>query len=67
MINSNTHQELTYCSPNASACYKEVSTSDPYGCSISCTGLYADIEFTEDNILVDSLQKAVTDLVAKGE
>ena len=28
-----------------------VSVSDTYGCMVSCTGLYADVEFMEDTVL----------------
>ena len=42
--------DVQFCSPNASICYTEVlqETSD---CDVSCTGLYADVVFTEDTIL----------------
>ena len=43
-------QDVSYCSPASSACAREVSSS-LHGCSVSCTGLYADIEFAEDKIL----------------
>ena len=36
-----------YCSPNASSCYAAVS-KDIHGCKISCTGLYADVMYTDD-------------------
>ena len=43
-------KDVHFCSINASACYTEISqeTSD---CLIPCTGLYADVVFTEDKIL----------------
>ena len=41
---------VQFCSPTASTCYTAVleETSD---CDVSCTGLYADVVFTEDKIL----------------
>ena len=40
----------TFCSPDKSACYTAVS-SNITGCMVSCTGLYADVQFTEDRLL----------------
>ena len=59
-------QDISYCLPSSSPCYTAVSTTDTYNCSVSCTGLYADVEFTEDQVLVDSVQKELTQLVAIG-
>ena len=39
-----------FCSPNASTCYTDVS-DETSGCNVSCTGLYADVVFTEDTVL----------------
>ena len=39
-----------FCAPNASACYTAVS-KNTYSCLVSCTGLYADVQFTTDRIL----------------
>ena len=38
------------CSPSAAACYTAVSKNIT-GCSVSCTGLYADVQFTEDKLM----------------
>ena len=38
------------CAPSAVDCYTAVSL-EATDCGVSCTGLYADIEFTEDKIL----------------
>ena len=43
-------QEFTLCSPKKSACYTAVSRNITV-CSASCTGLYADVQFTEDRII----------------
>ena len=43
-------QDVQFCSPNVSACYKKVQDK-PSNCGVSCTGLYADVEFTKDTIL----------------
>ena len=43
-------EKPTFCSPDKSACYTAVS-SNITGCMVSCTGLYADIDFTEDRLL----------------
>ena len=43
-----------------------VSTTETYGCSVSCTGLYADVYFKEDSILGDDFQKELRDILAKG-
>ena len=37
----------TLCSPAAMACYTQVARED-FGCRDSCTGLYADVEYTKD-------------------
>ena len=60
-------QDDMFCSPNDSPCLASVSTTHTYGCEVSCTGLYADVHFTEDNILSKSWQQTVTELAAKGE
>ena len=39
-----------FCSPDQSDCYKAVSRNIT-GCMVSCTGLYADVMFTEDRLL----------------
>ena len=39
-----------FCSPDQSACYTAVSKNIT-GCTLSCTGLYADVQFAEDRIL----------------
>ena len=49
-----------------SPCYTAVSTTDTYNCSVSCTGLYADVQFTEDHVLRDSVLKEVAEMLAKG-
>ena len=46
-------QSPSFCAPNASSCYRAVSTSDTYGCLVSCTGLYADMTFSEDSLYKD--------------
>ena len=43
-----------------------VSTTDTYNCNVSCTGLYADIEFTDDQVLSDSIHKEVAEVLARG-
>ena len=42
-------QSPTFCSPNATSCYTAVSR-DTHGCKVACTGLYADVQFTEDDL-----------------
>ena len=42
-----------FCAPNASTCYKNT-----YSCMVSCTGLYADVQFTEDRILAKDKKTA---------
>jgi hypothetical protein len=44
----------TFCSPDQSACYTAVSRNIT-GCMVSCTGLYADVQFTEDRLLQEDL------------
>ena len=36
-----------FCSPNASTCYQALA-KDNHGCRVSCTGLYADLTYTND-------------------
>ena len=43
-------EDPVFCSPKSSSCYTTVSRDDQ-GCRVSCTGLYADVEFIEDKIL----------------
>ena len=43
-------KEPTVCSPAAFGCYTQVS-SNFHGCLVSCTGLYADVQFTPDDKL----------------
>ena len=59
-------QDPIFCSPKAFSCYSEISKTDTYGCGVSCTGLYADVHFTEDKLLGKSLEQIVTELAAKG-
>ena len=40
----------TFCSPDKSACYTAVSRNIT-DCMVSCTGLYADVQFSEDRLL----------------
>ena len=47
------------------ACYTAVAKVDP-GCGISCSGLFADVEFTEDDI-VAKIENAVRRLENKGK
>ena len=44
-----------------SACYKAVSITDSYSCTVACSGLFADVQFSDDDIL----EKVVT-LAAEG-
>ena len=44
----------------ASACYTAVSKSR-LGCRVSCTGLYADVEFTENNAKKQAEDQATFD------
>ena len=46
------------------ACYTAVAKVDP-SCGISCSGLFADVEFTEDDI-VAKIENAVRGLENKG-
>ena len=48
-------KDPTFCSPPAFACYSAVSQNIT-GCQVSCTGLYADVRFTEDNVLATNYQ-----------
>ena len=59
-------QDSSFCSPKDFACYTTISTDNTFGCRVSCTGLYADVEFTEDRILADNVYNVLTDLAAKG-
>ena len=43
-------QDYQFCSANASSCYTAV-TQETSDCVTSCTGLYADVVFTEDTVL----------------
>ena len=54
-------QDAILCSPIDYDCVTSVSVSDTYGCMVSCTGLYADVEFMEDTVL-----NTVADLGKKG-
>ena len=36
------------CTPNETVCATEIR-KDPFGCRVSCTGLYADVSFSEGN------------------
>ena len=40
-----------YCTPMDSACYKAVSITDSYSCKVACSGLFADVQFSDDDIL----------------
>ena len=60
-------QDVPLCPPSSSPCYSAVSTTDTYKCSVSCTGLYADVEFTEDQVLFDNLQQKMEDMLAIGK
>ena len=52
-------KKTTFCSPDQSDCYTAVSRNIT-GCMVSCTGLYADVQFSEDMLLNK-------DLTAKGK
>ena len=56
-------QVSSYCSPNASSCYEALS-KDTYGCRVSCTGLYADVEVEVED---DSTRQMFGILAANGE
>ena len=63
-------QEVSFCPPSSAPCYSAVSTTDTYGCKVSCTGLYADVEFTEDQVLVDtfdSMKEELAQLIVRGK
>ena len=32
-------------------CYEAVSVTANFGCQVSCSGLYADVQFTEDKVV----------------
>ena len=52
MYVNNVMQDYHWCSPTASVCYTTVSQETLIaGCDVSCTGLYADVTFTEDTVL----------------
>ena len=36
-------------------CYEAVSVAANFGCQVSCSGLYADVQFTEDKVVRDSI------------
>ena len=60
-------QDVTFCPPSASGCYTAVLRNIT-GCTVSCTGLYADVQFTEDRILSpDTTMEALQDLAAVGK
>ena len=46
----------SYCSPNAFSCYEALS-KDTHGCRVSCTGIYADVEFAKNMHSKDSEKK----------
>ena len=60
-------QKVSFCLPSSFTCYTAVSTTDTYGCNVSCTGLYADVAFTEDQVLSDSVHQKLAEVLAKGK
>ena len=59
-------QDITFCAPSAAGCYTAVSRNWT-DCSVSCTGLYADVQFTEDRVLhPGNTMEAVLHLTAIG-
>ena len=60
----NIFQDPKYCSLNDSPCYIE-ATQMHTSCIASCSGLYADVVYTEDKILT-KIQDAVAELQNKG-
>ena len=60
--NTLTLPDPTFCSPMAFSCYTAVSRNIT-GCMVSCTGLYADVQFTEDQLLA---KNTLGDISTKG-
>ena len=58
-----------YCTPKASSCIEEVSRQD-LGCKVSCTGLYADKEYSDLTLYADRVlhqrMKEILTLAEKG-
>ena len=52
-------QEAPFCSLDDSDCYQDVSRDDSFGCQASCTGLYADVDFSQ-NAPVNQTEKNKT-------
>ena len=58
-------EDASICPPPSTPCYLAISTADTYGCNVSCTGLYADVGFIEDQVLSDSVPKEVAEMLAR--
>ena len=41
-------QATKFCSPVSTECYNNISNSMSSKCEISCTGLYADVQYVEN-------------------
>ena len=44
----NSVQDVNTCGPMDDSCYREIST-EGFGCKPSCTALYADVRFADEN------------------
>ena len=52
-----TEHSVLYCPPAAFSCYSNISTQD-FACLNSCTGWYADVEYSKDTDLINDPQVA---------
>ena len=55
-------QDIPHCLPNASSCYSAMAENS-FGCMISCTGIYSDITFAEQQI-TGPLRKTVPNMIS---
>ena len=58
-------QASSYCSPNAFTCYESLS-KDNYGCKVSCTGLYADVNADVELEVSDDRARKMLSILANG-
>ena len=55
-------QDFDFCTPMAFDCYTTLARNMT-GCDVSCTGLYADVQFTEDKVLSQSLREDIQESI----
>ena len=59
-------QDFDFCTPIAFDCYTTIAKNIT-GCDVSCTGLYADVQFTEDKVLSQTLREDIQTVKASIE